>query len=453
MGKKNSISARVMALILITVMVVVYMPVLTDPTAHAASDKESVEEVTEKLPEKEVSGNKAKALADLKDELGIEDESDDTEETKDVEVISASEADQEASRQSKRILLTRGKKLAATGKNYGWITVSGPNKSGYVTVSAPSTNDPEFTYEGIYISDEHPSVDPGITKVVSLSGSGAFSRKLNMKNYKVVFHTIYVRICQNGTPFEDDYVDCVPTYIYKRASNSLSWYNTGKTNFKCYYGGSTYYSYSGQYLDVFMDYRKAGGKWSKKVYGPISTSSYTVSKKTGLKSKSTYYVRMMYGKKFDYNGVNYVITGRQKGYASAAKKIKTAYKKPLIKKIKIKGTKTIVHKYRVHYANRIRYVRSTGRIISVTPLYHTYKYYYTKYKVVVYMKKKMSIAGVQIKTKGGTVQKSGSKKKYVAKYRVSGKKKGKKIKVSVRCFRSKTYGGFSGWKSKKVKAK
>ena len=69
------------------------------------------------------------------------------------------------------------------------------------------------------------------------------------------------------------------------------------------------------------------------------------------------------------------------------------------------------------------------------------------------MKKKMSIAGVQIKTKGGTVQKSGKKKKYVAKYRVSGKKKGKKIKVSVRCFRSKTYGGFSGWKSKKVKAK
>ena len=87
MGKKNSISARVMALILIAVMAIVYMPVLTDPTVHAASDKESVEEVTEKLPEKEVSGNKAKALADLKDELGIEDESDDTEETKDVEVL------------------------------------------------------------------------------------------------------------------------------------------------------------------------------------------------------------------------------------------------------------------------------------------------------------------------------------------------------------------------------
>ena len=396
--------------------------------------------------------NKAKAVADLEDELGIEDESDDAAEGKEAEVVAVPEADTETPKQSKRILLSKGKKLDTTGKNIGLITVSSPNSSGYVTVSGLALNS-EYTYEGIYVGNEHPSISLDAPKEVSLSGSGAFSVKLNMKDFNVGFHTVYVLIYQGDDPYAYDYVDYVPTYIYSRASNSLNWYNTGKTNFKCYYGGSTYYSYSGQYLDVFMDYRKAGGKWSKKVYGPISTSSYTVSKKTGLKTNSTYYVRMMYGKKFDYNGVNYVITGRQKGYASAAKKIKTAYKKPKIKKIKIKGTKTIVHKYRVHYANRIRYVKSTGRIISVTPLYHTYKYYYTKYKVVVYMKKKMSIAGVQIKTKGGTVQKSGKKKKYVAKYRVSGKKKGKKIKVSVRCFRSKTYGGFSGWKSKKVKAK
>jgi len=450
MGKKNSVSARVMALILVAVMVVVYMPVLTDPTAHAASDKESVEDKTEKLPENEVSRNKAEALADLKDELGIEDESDDTEETKDVEVISASEADQEAPRESKRILLTRGKKLAATGKNIGLITVSGPNSSGYVTVSGPALNS-EYTYEGIYVGNEHPSISLDAPKEVSLSGSGAFNVKLNMKDFNIGFHTIYVLIYQGDTPYAYDYVDYVPTYIYKRASNSLSWYYTGKRNFKCYYGGSTYYSYSGEYLDVFMDYRKGRGKWSKKVYGPISTSSYTVSKKTGLKAGSTYYARMMYGKKFSYNGHNYVITGRQKGYASRAKKIKTAFKVPKIKKIKITGARTIVHKYRVHYANRIRYIKSTGRIISVTPLYHTYRYYYTKYKVNVYLKKKMGIAGVQIKTKAGTVQKNGNKRKYVARYSVSGKKKGKRIIVSVRCFRSKTYGGFSRWKKKRVK--
>ena len=451
MKRQIGIGARVMALIMMIVMAVTYMPVLTG-AAYAADEKDEVSEKITELPVEEQKENKAKAVADLEDELGIEDESDDAAEGKEAEVVAVPEADTETPKQSKRILLSKGKKLDTTGKNIGLITVSSPNSSGYVTVSGLALNS-EYTYEGIYVGNEHPSISLDAPKEVSLSGSGAFSVKLNMKDFNVGFHTVYVLIYQGDDPYAYDYVDYVPTYIYSRASNSLNWYNTGKTNFKCYYGGSTYYSYSGQYLDVFMDYRKAGGKWSKKVYGPISTSSYTVSKKTGLKTNSTYYVRMMYGKKFDYNGVNYVITGRQKGYASAAKKIKTAYKKPKIKKIKIKGTKTIVHKYRVHYANRIRYVRSTGRIISVTPLYHTYKYYYTKYKVVVYMKKKMSIAGVQIKTKGGTVQKSGSKKKYVAKYRVSGKKKGKKIKVSVRCFRSKTYGGFSGWKSKKVKAK
>ena len=451
MKMQMNIGARVMALIMMIVMAVTYMPVLTG-TAYAADEKDEVSEKITELPAEEQKENKAKAVAELEDELGIEDESDDAAEEKEAGVVAVPEADTETPKQSKRILLSKGKKLDTTGKNIGLITVSGPNSSGYVTVSGPTLNS-EYTYEGIYVGNEHPSISLDAPKEVSLSGSGAFSVKLNMKDFNVGFHTVYVLIYQGDTAYAYDYVDYVPTYIYSRASNSLSWYNTAKKSFKCYYGGSTYYSYSGQYLDVFMDYRKAGGKWSKKVYGPISTSSYTVSKKTGLKSSSTYYVRMMYGKKFDYNGVNYVITGRQKGYASAAKKIKTAYKKPLIKKIKIKGTKTIVHKYRVHYANRIRYVRSTGRIISVTPLYHTYKYYYTKYKVVVYMKKKMSIAGVQIKTKGGTVQKSGKKKKYVAKYRVSGKKKGKKIKVSVRCFRSKTYGGFSGWKSKKVKAK
>ena len=448
MGKKNSVSARVMALILIAVMAIVYMPVLTDPTVHAASDKESVEEVTEKLPEKEVSGNKAKALADLKDELGIEDESNDTEETKDVEVLSASEADQTAPRQSKRLLLTKGKKLAATAK-FGWFTVSGPNKSGYITISGKALPS-GYTYVGIYVSDEHHDVRVDGDLEVSLSGSAAFTKKLNMKNFKVGYHTIYVVMSQGENSYYD-YVNYVPTYIYKRASNSLKWYYTGKRYFKCYYGGSTYYSYSGEYLDVFMDYRKGRGKWSKKVYGPISTSSYTVSKKTGLKAGSTYYARMMYGKKFSYNGQNYVITGRQKGYASRAKKIKTAFKVPKIKKIKITGARTIVHKYRVHYANRIRYIKSTGRIISVTPLYHTYRYYYTKYKVNVYLKKKMGIAGVQIKTKAGTVQKNGNKRKYVARYSVSGKKKGKRIIVSVRCFRSKTYGGFSRWKKKRVK--
>ena len=451
MKRQIGIGARVMALIMMIVMAVTYMPVLTG-AAYAADEKDEVSEKITELPVEEQKENKAKAVADLEDELGIEDESDDAAEGKEAEVVAVPEADTETPKQSKRILLSKGKKLDTTGKNIGLITVSSPNSSGYVTVSGLALNS-EYTYEGIYVGNEHPSISLDAPKEVSLSGSGAFSVKLNMKDFNVGFHTVYVLIYQGDDPYAYDYVDYVPTYIYSRASNSLNWYNTGKTNFKCYYGGSTYYSYSGQYLDVFMDYRKAGGKWSKKVYGPISTSSYTVSKKTGLKTNSTYYVRMMYGKKFDYNGVNYVVTGRQKGYASAAKKIKTAYKKPKIKKIKIKGTKTIVHKYRVHYANRIRYVKSTGRIISITPLYHTYKYYYTKYKVVVYMKKKMSIAGVQIKTKGGTVQKSGKKKKYVAKYRVSGKKKGKKIKVSVRCFRSKTYGGFSGWKSKKVKAK
>ena len=76
MKMQMNIGARVMALIMMIVMAVTYMPVLTG-TAYAADEKDEVSEKITELPAEEQKENKAKAVAELEDELGIEDESDD----------------------------------------------------------------------------------------------------------------------------------------------------------------------------------------------------------------------------------------------------------------------------------------------------------------------------------------------------------------------------------------
>ena len=67
-------------------------------------------------------------------------------------------------------------------------------------------------------------------------------------------------------------------------------------------------------------------------------------------------------------------------------------------------------------------------------------------------KKKQGVAGVCIRTIHGLYAwKNGDKKSYSQTFTVRGKKKGKKVSVSVQSYRSKTYGGYSGKYKKKVR--
>ena len=453
--KKRIISVM---LALILVMAVTYMPFLSEPSAYAEAEEEVSEKVVE-LPDAEQKANKAKAVAQVEDKLGIVEEPEAEEEAKEAEAEDLQGNELPGIKVStgfeKKV---KGLSLQAPIVNETFITVSNPNKSGVVTITGDLSEYAAygFSFNSIYMDDQKVEFDNDI------NGWVQFTATIQMKSYDVGYHTIYFYYNdKDGNVLVDDdgnYVagvaTYVPTYIYKKASNSINWYQTGKKYIAAYYGKSTYYDsgYNTEYLDVYMDYKKKGGKWSKKVYGPLGTSSYNLKKKSGLRPNTTYYVRMMYGKKFTYNGKSYVFSGRNTGKASSAKKIMTAYKKPKVKKITIKG-KNRVRKYKVLYAWRIRYIKSTGRIISRTPLYHTYRYYYATYKVNVYFKKKQNIAGVQVWTRDGTTQKNGNRKKYTVKYSVSGKRKGKKLTVKVKSFRSKKYLGFSGWTKKKVKVR
>ena len=447
---------RVLALALILVMAVTYMPFLSEPSAYAEAEEEVSEKVVE-LPDAEQKANKEKAIAEVEKTLGIEEEPE-TEEEEPAEMKAVMDVDPEIFKENNALALNNKANANAfklnseEGKNGVITSITKPNSKGIVTIKGIDIINPQYVYSGLWIADEDPEYDPGVMfrRISSLSCT-SLDEEIDMKKYSVGYHSIGVSVYDVATDEEIiyDYVTKVPTFIYKKASNSINWYQTGKKYISAYYGGSNSYSDIDEDVKVYMDYKKKGGKWSEKLYGPTSSGTKKI---TGLRPNTTYYVRMMYVKKFKYNGQSYQFLGRSKGKVSSAKKVMTAYKKPKLKKITIKG-KNIVHKYKSQWGWRIRYIKSTGRIISRTPLYHTYRYYYAKYKVNVYFKKKQNIAGVQVWTRDGTTQRNGNRKKYTVSYSVSGKRKGKKLTVKVKCFRSKKYGGFSGWTKKKVKVR
>ncbi len=429
-------------------------------TAYAADD-EIVEKVVE-LSKEEQEENKAKAIAELEDELGIVDEDEvgfelNAEEEENEALKSQPFKDSDiktapiASENSPNDLTLNGYD-EETGQ---LIYVSEPNDSGYVSILSKDISDTGYTYQNIYIGDD-PTYISGLsdlTLIGTFSGSDqySFSKTLDMKQFDVGYHTIYVSV-SDGTETRYASVKFVPTYIYESVSNSLDNYYTYIKKFTYKYTGSTYYSNSGEYLSMYMDYRKKGGEWSSYVFR--MDSSNTTYQEGGLKPNTTYQVRQMLGKTFEYDGETYTFTGRQTGNASPAKTIKTAYKKPKVSKIKISKVKQWCHKYRVQYAWRIWYNKRTGVIVKRKALYHTYRYWYTRFKVTVKFKKKQGVSGIRIDTiRGLGVWKNGNKKSYSQTFRVNGKKKGKMVTVKVKSCRNKTYGGWSKYLKKKVRCR
>lgn len=475
--KRGRLIGRRLSVIFLSMIMIVTMIPLMGSAAFAEDAKEKEADTgsyVELLSEEELRAEKEKEIkkAGLSGEIsaddlvdGDADEEDPSPDDFDVEdfdrddtavdepeyaaVLKEVAPEAKASEGTRAIPATRtsGKALSLNddGPTDCYITVSDPDGSGIVTIQGYVT-DPGYSFNSIYVDDNYVSFSDG-----DLDGRTSFEARINMKYYEVGYHKVSIYL-NYGSSMSDKYFyrDEIPTYIYEKPSNSISWYQTGINYFSLYYGGSDY-SYDSD-CDVYMDYKVGSGSW-KTNFGPISESSYSLSKKSSIKANKTVSVRLFYGKVVTYNGNTVLFTGKTAKQLSKTVKVKTAYKKPKVKSIKISRVKVKVHKWRVHYANRIRYVKSTGRIISVKPLYHTYRSYRTKFKVTVSFKKKQGVAGIYIRCKELYARKGGNKKKYAVNFTLNGKKKGKKVIIRVQSFRSSKYGGYSKELKKRVKVK
>jgi len=217
----------------------------------------------------------------------------------------------------------------------------------------------------------------------------------------------------------------------------------------------TYYPYnmalSNQTGKLFMEYSANGGKtWKRTGYMQANMIKlYTDQAYSfgGLKANTVYRTRIRYGDYIDYLGKSYLFLGPVKNTTT----FKTGKAKaPKIKSVKIKAIKVKRHKHRVagHYY-------WTGyRLIWIGP--YTEKYYTCKFKVTIKLKKKPGAKGIWV---DGTFLK-GNKKKYTKiitptynYYRKKPPKGLKKVKISIKSYQSKSYGGFSPANTKKVKIK
>ena len=288
---------------------------------------------------------------------------------------------------------------------------------------------------------------------VDIEDLSSFSGTFNIKDYSIGYHTIIIRFCYNGEEVEQ-YLNW--TYIERPIFNevpSIKYSDfTTRRNYIKYYNAGNYYS-DDSGCRVLIEYKKGSGSWKQ---GPVLVERYKTKKKTGLKAASTYRVRAKYCKKvkYGYDGKTYL----HKGPASKSLKLKTTYKKPKVKKIDISKVKVRCHKYR-YWTGKIKErwlinarTRQKIRLLKRWKVYRTVRSYSTRYKVTVKFRKKQGVAGIQIHTSHGyTVWKGGNKKKYSQTFTVSGKRKNKKLKVSVKSRMSKKYDSWSGSYRKRVR--
>jgi len=327
------------------------------------------------------------------------------------------------------------------------------NSKGIATLTAyVDMQDVYFT--DLYVDDEY------VTNV-NVNRKTNVEKKIDMKKFPVGYHTVKLFLGSDVEEMEEVvdglylFKPSVPTYIYKKPSLKLSNFST-RWNYFTYSDNYNYYDYDSD-CSVYLDYKKKGKKW-KTGYGPISSGS-TV-KRGKLSSASKYIVRTYYAKKVKYTPPKSLnaeknpatVTKVFKGPKSKSIGFKTAYKKTPVKSIKAKKIKQWCKKYKVRRLSSKIYWRNGyagwgwyRKVLGTK----TYKFWYTKVRITVKMKKKPGIAGVYI----GEKKVKGNKKTYAANFTLSGKKKGKKIKVSVYSYMSGTYGGLSGKVLKKVKVK
>lgn len=332
----------------------------------------------------------------------------------------------------------------------GQMSVS-VNGSGIATVSARMFT-PDIYFTELWVDDSYVTYVNKETNIAALT--------FDMKKYPVGFHTVKLFLGSDVyDQIEDDgyfmFYDHVPTNIFGTPSLKLSSFYT-RCSYFTYRDNYNSYAYDSD-CDVYLDYKKAGKAWSCG-YGPIG---YGATVKRGkLAAASKYWVRIYYAKVTYYTPPKAIGASANpptetkvfRGPVTGSVGFKTAYKKTPVKSVTAKKVKQWCKKYKVRRLSSKIYWRNGyagwgyyRKILGTK----TYKYWYTKVKVTVTMKKRPGIAGVYIGSK--TVK--GNKRVYSANFTLSGKKKGKTIKVSVYSFMNRTYGGLSGKTLRKVKVK
>lgn len=202
---------------------------------------------------------------------------------------------------------------------------------------------------------------------------------------------------------------------------------------------------------LFMEYSANGGKsWKRTGYMQANMIKLAIDQCYtfgGLKANTVYRTRIRYGVYIDYLEKSYLFLGPVLNTTT----FKTGKAKaPKIKSVKIKAIKVKRHKHRVaghYYWTGYRYIWISG---------YTERYYTCKFKLTIKLKKKPGAKGIWV---DGTFLK-GNKKKYTKiitptynYYRKKPPKGLKKVKISIKSYQSKSYGGFSPAKTKKVKIK
>lgn len=266
-------------------------------------------------------------------------------------------------------------------------------------------------------------------------GSFSGTRKVNMKKYHVGYHSFYATL-KNHPNVKVKYKKAVPTYIYTKPSNKLSYFTVGHNYFTYSYGGNSYkYDYN---CGLMLEYKKGKGTW-KKGYGPYKT--YDTVKMKKVKSSKTYRVRTYYARKFKYNGKWYKFKGSSRGKYSKTVKFKTGGKKLRIKSVKIRHARQFskTSSYTLWlYIGGVPYPRTI-----------TNTYWYTEFDISVKLKKKPGAKGIFI----GSKMVKGNKKKYKTHMILSGQQKGKKLKFEFCSYQSSIYKGYSKSVFKKVKVR
>ena len=332
--------------------------------------------------------------------------------------------------------------LQMKGDGKYWISISN-DATGIRTVSA------HMGIDGVTFTQLR--VDGVLIDTIDIEGKTDFSGEtLNLRSFPVGYHTVEVYLQgkdSQGQSYDNIYMyfDHVARGIYAKPAVKLSDISTGYYYFD-YYNSS----YSSSFDGVLLDYKKAGRGWSTG-YGPVGF--FYSKRKAGLAAASVYSIRTYYIKNTRYTPPNGAAEAHQfRGPVSGVVSFKTGYKYTPVKSIKAKKLKQYCKKVKVKKLSKKIYWRNGyagyGPYRKVLGT-KTYKYWYTKVKVTVKMSKTPGVAGIYI----GSKHVAGNKKTYTAKFTLSGKKKGKKIKVSVYSYMNRTYGGWSARTLKKVKVK
>ena len=323
-------------------------------------------------------------------------------------------------------------------------------KTGIVTLNNDKILTQGVYSTSIYVDNDEVEYDANGAPIVIDEAIEIDGLTIDMKDYDVGLHTIWLvtGTSNSGVIYEDLCFVSVPTDIYDKPSLKLSDFYTGINYFD-------FENTNSGYDGVCIEYRKGSGGWSTPL-GPVGY--YDAKRKSGLAAASAYSARTYFYKDTSYyNPVTkqteqYIALGAITGAYSNTVSFKTAYKATPVKSIKAKKVKQWCKKVKVRrlsskvywmngYAGYGPYRKILGTKTST--------YWYTKVKITVTMTKVPGIAGVYI----GSKKVGGNKKTYAATFVLSGKKKGKKIAVSVYSYMNPTYVGLSGKTLRKVKVK